>query len=158
MSGLWEQPGVPHKGWRCVGVTDVCEDDPGAYTSCQMCGQERVRYVHTMEHVDHDTLDVGCVCAEKMENDYAAPKAREVTVRNRTARRATWLTRSWRLSKNGNWFLNVEGRNVGIMLSKFHAGKWCFRVEKNFDRRVFDSSDEAKLGLFDALFPKPNWG
>lgn len=57
MSGnRWDQPGVPHKGWHCVDVVDLRADvesaDETDYATCQMCGNEKVRYVHVMEHPD----------------------------------------------------------------------------------------------------------
>ena len=75
MSGKrWDQPGVPHKGWHCVDVVDLRADGESAdetdYATCQMCGNEKIRYVHIMEHPELDeNFDVGCVCAEKMSGD-----------------------------------------------------------------------------------------
>ena len=71
----WDQPGVPHKGWHCVDVVDLRADGESAdetdYATCQMCGNEKIRYVHIMEHPDLDeNFEVGCVCAEKMSDDY----------------------------------------------------------------------------------------
>ena len=47
----WSQEGIPHKGWRYVDVEDVCEglagDNERVYEQCQMCRNERIRYVHT---------------------------------------------------------------------------------------------------------------
>ena len=68
MSGnRWEHPDVPHKGWRCVDVVDLRADGESAdetdYATCQMCGNEKIRYVHIMEHPDLDeNFEVGCVC------------------------------------------------------------------------------------------------
>ena len=86
MSGnRWDQPGVPHKGWHCVDVVDLRADGESAdetdYATCQMCGNEKIRYVHIMEHPDlNENFDVGCVCAEKMsgvaiEKTYPRPSA-----------------------------------------------------------------------------------
>jgi hypothetical protein len=108
MSGnRWGQPGVPHKGWHCVDVVDLRADGESAdetdYATCQMCGNEKIRYVHIMEHPDLDeNFDVGCVCAEKMSGDYEGPKRREAKLRNRAARRTRWLQRKWRVSAKGN--------------------------------------------------------
>ena len=80
MSGnRWDQPGVPHKGWHCVDVVDLRADGESAdetdYATCQMCGNEMIRYIHIMEHPDLDeSFDVGCVCDEKMSGDYEGPK------------------------------------------------------------------------------------
>jgi hypothetical protein len=53
-----DQPGVPHKGWHCVDVVDLRADgepaDETDYATCQMCGNEKIRYVHIMEHPDLD--------------------------------------------------------------------------------------------------------
>lgn len=96
MSGnRWDQPGVPHKGWHCVDVVDLRADGESAdetdYATCQMCGNEKIRYVHIMEHPDLDeNFDVGCVCAEKMSGDFEGPKltgsslpSRAILVRSR---------------------------------------------------------------------------
>ena len=74
--GKWSQGGVPHKGWSCIDIDDVGDD----FVTCQMCETQPVRYVHTMEHPDYpDTLDVGCVCAGNMEQDYEAAREREAS-------------------------------------------------------------------------------
>lgn len=111
--------GMPHKGWRCVGVHDL-GDGVGSgeeidYAACEMCGNERIRFVHVMEHPDCDTqCEVGCICAEKLSDDYAGPKRRESAMKNRATRRARWLTRQWRVSAKGNRYLNIKGINVGV--------------------------------------------
>lgn len=60
----WDQPGVPHKGWHCVDVVDLRADgepaDETDYATCQMSGNEKIRYVHIMEHPDLDeNFEVG---------------------------------------------------------------------------------------------------
>lgn len=128
MSGnRWDQPGVPHKGWHCVDVVDLRADGESAdetdYATCQMCGNEKIHYVHTMEHPDLDeNFDVGCVCAEKMSGDYEGPKRREAKLRNRAARRTRWLQRKSRVSAKGNSFLNVDGHNLGVHMTSSSAG------------------------------------
>jgi hypothetical protein len=98
MSGnRWDTAGVPHKGWTCVDVVDLRADGGPAgetdYATCQMCGNEKIRYVHIMEHPDLDEhFDVGCVCAEKMSDDYEGPRRREARLRNRAARRTLAAT------------------------------------------------------------------
>jgi len=62
MTGLWSHPGVPHKGWRCVGVADLRPPEGGEYEpeTCQMCLNEKLRFVHTREHDDYpDQVDAG---------------------------------------------------------------------------------------------------
>lgn len=49
MQGKWAEPGVPHRGWTCVGVHDV-EDER---QTCEMCEGQEIRYVHAMEHPNY---------------------------------------------------------------------------------------------------------
>ena len=68
--GKWSQTGVPHRGWACVGIEDL--EEPAQF--CEMCESVEIRYVHLMEHPDYpETLGVGCICAEHMEEDYVNP-------------------------------------------------------------------------------------
>jgi len=73
---------VPHRGWICVSVDDLGTPD----AVCEMCETQEIRYVHHMEHPDYrESLGVGCICAQHMENDYEAPRRRERTLRNAAA-------------------------------------------------------------------------
>ncbi len=90
--------------WSTCGPTVASAGETDSAT-CQMCGNEKIRYVHIMEHPDLDeSFDVGCVCAEKMSGDYEGPKRREAKLRNRAARRTRWLQRKWRVSPRGTAF------------------------------------------------------
>ena len=150
-TGKWSQPGVPHKGWSCIDIEDLGE--PSA--TCEMCETQEIRYVHHMQHPEYpDVLGCGCVCAGHMESDYEGARQREKAVRNASARRRKWLTRDWRVSRNGNPFLNADGYNIVV----YPAGQgWGFRVsnrstDKNLvSRRVLTSMDAAKLRAFDAM-------
>ena len=130
----WDQPGIPHGGWTCIDVIDLRAGGASAeetdYATCEMCGNERIRHAHIMEHADLENhMRVGCVCAEKMSDDYAGPRARETRLRNRAARRTRWLQRTWRVSAKGNSFLNIEGRNLGVHLTK--TKRWGYRIDKS---------------------------
>lgn len=160
MSYLWDKTGVPHFGWTCVSVIDLNPDqDPelfDTYETCQMCGHEQIRFVHTMEHEEFDgTLDVGCICAVKMSGDSVGPKQREIALRNKAGRRAKWLKRKWRRSYNGNDYLNIKGFNIVIYPDKYHEEMWRYRItnrstnESVFGRINYSDRDEAKLALFD---------
>lgn len=140
---LWDQSGIPHKGWYCVDVIDL--GDPSE--KCQMCGKEDIRYVHIMGHEDYGIeLHVGCVCAEKMSGDYQGPREREKKLRNRAARKIKWLTRKWRVSAKGNHFLNIEDHNLSVFPTKY--GKWGYRIDSEFGKNYFKTQEEAKLALF----------
>ncbi len=153
MNNLWTEPGVPHKGWHFVDVIDLRPDDTPVeeteYATCDMCGNERIRFVHIMEHDNYQTLHVGCVCAEKMSNDYSGPREREQQVRSRSIRRQKWLTRKWRTSYSGNSFLNVDEHNFVVFANKLRPGKWSYSIDGVFSKASYNSQSEAKLALFD---------
>jgi hypothetical protein len=91
-----------------------------------MCEAQTVRYVHEMQHPDYpEVLKVGCICAGHMESDYAAARLREQQLKNRSSRRAKWLSRKWRTSAKGNDYLNTDGFNVVIHR---YGQQWASRV------------------------------
>jgi hypothetical protein len=158
-TGLWSQAGVPHRGWHCVGVEDIRLDgqpeDEAEYATCQMCGNERIRFVHMMEHPDYGRgVEAGCVCAEKMSGDYVNPRLQEGRLRKKASRKARWLRRKWRTSHKGNHYLNVDGMNLVVFPAKFKPGRWCFRVDGDFSRSTYATHDEAKLALFEEFWER----
>lgn len=147
----WDQPGVPHRGWIWIQVTDLEE----ATHTCEMCGKERIRYVHTCEHPDYPGwMDVGCVCVETMTEDYEGPRRQESTLRSRTKRRAGWLDRPWRVSRvKRTHTLDIRGGpRVGVFPNRYGSG-WKFWIGRRFFDDSYRGPDEAKMALFDALYP-----
>ena len=155
-SGKWGQPGVPHKGWSCVGIEDL--EEPSAV--CDMCETQEIRYVHYMEHPGYpDQLGVGCICAGHMEQDYEGALRREQSLKASARRRARWLERTWRRSAAGNRYLNVEGYNVVA----YERGRdaigpvWGFSItnrktgSRAASKRPYRTEDQARQASFDAL-------
>lgn len=155
MGNLWDTPGVPHKGWRCVDSEDVRSDgqsvEDTSYETCEMCGQEQIRYVHLMEHDDYPVpLRVGCICAGKMTEDYGGTKRREARLRNRATRKTRWLRRKWKCSQKGNPYLNVQGHNLTVFRDRFKPGFWKYCIDRRrFSQSSHQSEQAAKLALFD---------
>jgi hypothetical protein len=152
MASLWNTPGIPHKGWTLTNVIDVREDgqssDETDYEVCMMCGNERIRFVHIVEHPDiSETYSVGCVCAEKMTDDYLNPQRRENDLRNKANRRNNWLTRAWKSSIKGNQFINMDGHNVGVFFDSKSKTYKC-RVGNKFGSKGYNNIKEAKMALF----------
>lgn len=151
-TGKWTQLGVPHKGWRCVDIEELEEQDH----LCEMCEARHVRFVHVMEHPAYgETLRVGCVCAGHMEEDPVGARKRETDYKNDRSRRMRWLQRTWRVSASGNEFLNTsDGFNVVIYAK---GAIWGGRVEhrasgyQRMSKRPYATSDEANLAAFDAM-------
>lgn len=161
--GKWSQAGVPHRGWTCVGIEDLQE--PSQF--CEMCESVEIRYVHFMEHPDYpETLGVGCICAEHMEEDYVNPRLREKKLRSKAQRRKTWLKRQWNVSYKGNSYLNTEGFNLAVFPISGQKGcYWSLRVmhresgRSQVGRRRYPTKDAAKKAALDALlWAKDNLG
>lgn len=98
--GEWTKTGIPHKGWTCIDVVDLAEESEAGeeitYEQCEMCGNERIRFVHIMRHPDFsEELHVGCVCAEKMTDDYVNPRKCETELKNKAMRRHNFNKQEW---------------------------------------------------------------
>ena len=120
-----------------------------------MCGNHPIRYVHVMEHDDYeDQMNVGCVCAEHMSDDYLNPKSREKRLRNRAARRRNWLALKWKTSRKGNPYLKKDGMILTVFPDQFREGMWGFGVDGDFSAEKYDSQDAAKLALFEEYFER----
>lgn len=151
-TGKWTEAGVPHKGWTCVDIEELQEQEH----LCEMCEARHVRFVHVMEHPTYpDTLRVGCVCAGHMEEDLAGARKREAGFKNDRNRRQRWMGRTWRLSPSGNEFLNT---NDGFNVVVFPKGSiWGARVEHRASgyhrssKLPYETCDRAKVAAFDAM-------
>jgi hypothetical protein len=144
MSNLWDIPGVPHKGWYCTNVEDLGQ----AIHTCEMCGQEQIRFVHEMCHKEHRPLLVGCICAEHMAEDYRNPKLREQVLRNKASRRSRWLTRKWKISAKGNPYLKVKGNHI---VAYPRGTAYCLCINGEFGMKTYATLDAARLSAFDYL-------
>ncbi|WP_081159742.1 hypothetical protein [Ensifer aridi] len=149
--GKWSSPGIPHKGWTCVGIDDL--EAPSQ--ECEMCESVDVRYVHYMEHPDYpETLAVGCVCAEHMEDDYVRPKQRETGMRLIARRRKSWAGKKWRVSQLGNHFVNIEGFNLTVFERAEGFGISVARRgtdRHQTGRKSYPTRDSAKAAALSAL-------
>lgn len=150
-SGKWALWGVPHKGWYCVDVEDL-EDETQI---CGMCESREVRFVHRMQHPNYPgILGVGCVCAEHMEEDYAAPKARESAMKSWARRRKGWLNRKWKVSAKGNHWIKALDFHITVYRTGSMA-RWVARiVDATGNDTTIEgncSSSEAKMAAFDFI-------
>jgi hypothetical protein len=143
--GRWDQPGVPHRGWVWVDINDL--DEP--IGTCEMCGQPHVRYMHQLQHRETgQTIEVGCVCAEKLTEDYLNPREREAAFISRRLQRARFPKRKgWRGSAKGNKFINFDGHHVVVFKRQ---GYWTFAADEVASNYGHDSFDEAAMEAFDA--------
>jgi hypothetical protein len=162
MYGKWSHPGVPKKGWTCVGVEDLGAPE----VICEMCEFQEIRYVHTMTHPAYGgELGVGCICAEKMEDDYLRPRLREKALRSAAGRKKRSLSRKWQISTPGNAYINTDGFNITIYSNR--DGSWGGRIEERDTgrfvnaRKRYSSEEAAKFAAFDGMIflkTKRGWG
>ena len=109
----WDLPGVPHKGWILVGFEDIKENPDAEYETCEMCGNERIRFVHILSHPDYNgVMRVGCTCAEKMTDDYNTHREHENYMQKRASRRSNFMKQEWHKNQNGNWILHYKGDRI----------------------------------------------
>ena len=143
---LWKREDVPHSGWQCVGVTDL-----GAPIGvCEMCGYQIIRYVHHMVHPQYRSLDVGCVCAGKMEGDVEAAKKREQDFKNKQARRENFGKRRWKNSRNGNPYLKIKNHLLVLYQHK-NGNTWKYSIDSEFCPEIYRTKEEALDAAFEAL-------
>lgn len=150
-TGRWAEGGVPHRGWKCVDIVDL-EDDRQV---CEMCQSREVRFAHVMLNPRFDgELRVGCVCAGHMEGDVQAAALRERRLKGVRARRAKWLSRTWRVSAAGNVYINVDGFRVVAFRRGRGWGASITHKDSGYvlsSNRYYATSDGVKLAAFDAM-------
>lgn len=155
MTNYWKQSGVPHKGWHLTDVIDIRDagqsEDETEYENCMMCGKEKIRYVHIVEHPEiDDEFRVGCVCSEKMTNDYINPGKRETALRNRANRRKNWVNKKWKFSAKGNHYLKIENHIIVIFRDKF-SKKFKVMIDQTVGNKLFDNFEKAKIAAFNGM-------
>lgn len=155
MPNYWNQSGIPHKGWELINVIDIRLDGQSEletdYETCMMCGNEKIRYVHIVEHYDVDKeFRVGCRCAEKMTDDYVNPKRRERELRNRVSRRANWENREWKISENGNYYIKVGGHHLLIYRDK-KTKNFKIKIGERFGKKLYPYLSDAKIAVFNGV-------
>ncbi|GAB2820310.1 hypothetical protein [Ferruginibacter profundus] len=164
MNNHWNLPDIPHKGWRLLDVIDIREDGQSVedteYETCMMCGNDRIRFVHIVEHDEmHEEFKVGCDCAEKMTNDYVNPGKLERNLRNRAVRRSKWISKEWHVNEKGNQYLKKDYHFFLIFKDK-KSGKFKCKIDDIWGENFFNTVEEAKAATFngiDYLKEKEKW-
>lgn len=158
----WSKEGIPHKGWTCVDVIDlgegVFEGETIPYESCEMCEQEKIRYVHILKHPNYSgEIHVGCDCASKMTDDYISPSQRENDLRNRANRRRNFMKQSWHVKpETGNYVLRYKGDYMTIVKSRYGGFGVVFKGIRQWEycgNKIlnFDTARIVAFNLFDEL-------
>ncbi len=143
---LWIRDDVPNTGWECEGITDLGEP----LGVCQMCGRQIIRYEHHMTHPQYGNLDVGCICAGKMEGNIERAKQREQDFKNKEARRQNFMNRKWKQSKNNNSYLKIKNHLIVLYYSERNHN-WKYSLDNSFCLDVFSTRKETMNAAFEAL-------
>lgn len=143
---LWERPDVPKTGWVCTGVTDL--GSPSGV--CEMCGHQIIRYVHYMSHPEYGQLNVGCICAGKMEGSIERAKKREQDFKNKQSRLDSFMKRKWKISRNSNSYLKIKDHTIVLYFSKKY-NNWKFSLDNVFAPEIFRTREECMQAAFEAL-------
>ena len=132
-------------GWRCIGVTDL--GAPGAI--CQLCKKQTIRYVHHMENINGDNLDVGCVCAGKLTGDVEKAKEREKQIKEKAH---TPMQGNLSKSKNGNYYTKINNHLIVVFSDKYKPNQWRYSIDGNFSTYSYCSKDDAYTAAIKKLY------
>ncbi len=149
---------IPRAGWS---LTDVWDSYAPNFV-CQNCHFPHVRFVHDLKHAKTGrTVQVGCVCAEHLTQDFATPRLREKALRSIAGRRMRWPTLNWKRSQKGNLYLRKQGMVIVVRQSGRRWAASYTQSDVGADgpwtpvSGWYDTPEEAKMAAFDALYLPP---
>lgn len=154
--GKWGQPGVPHRGWVCVGEYDTFEEiGDGELRTCEMCESSQIRFAHVMENDRYpDQLVCGCVCAGNMEQNLASAELRDETMRQKAGRRDRFPKRKgWKISAKGTPYIKVDGFHLMVVQKKdgqYAIGATPPGQDIQWGGKRYATVEAAQKGCFDA--------
>ena len=153
---LKSTPGCPHSGWDWLGATDLHDDEGlefGEYETCEFCGHEQIRFVHTLSHPDWmGEISVGRICANNLSGDPNVDVT-EKRLRNRAQRRYKFPSlKSWKVSAKGNRWINYQGHH--IVAIKWSSGQFRLRIDGELGTLDFPTVEEAERRAFDVVMQK----
>lgn len=150
------EPGFPKKGWTLLSVTDMRgddEDEDYQYPNCGYCDHPDIRYVHLLSHAEFsETIEVGCVCAEYLTDDYVNPKARERAAKSRAAKRMRFLnTKRWKVI--APYFKLLKYKKHRIAVTKWPTGEMRLIIDGKAGHKKWTDEREMMKAAFDYLVP-----
>ena len=145
--------GAPLENWSCTEV----EDGETADFICELCGCDRVRFIHVMAHADYDgVLQVGCVCAGYMEGDLIAAKERDDAARRKSSRRANFRKKVWTENSENKWSVKYKHHFVSVEREEFR-GRDFYKISIDTDQyqwwknRRIETLEDAKQVVFEMI-------
>lgn len=150
MNQRWNQKGYPHTGYTYQG----CEDSGNYASVCDMCGNT-IRYIHNVSHPSGLSLNVGCVCAEKLTNNYDVPRMAERKIKPPAAMQiANWIRGGWKVARHGGYYRRLQ--KMVIILKHYPNGYSYLIKELDDDKcsidehkgRNYETMEEAKIAAY----------
>lgn len=145
--------GAPLEHWHCECVIDGESDD----FICELCGCQKVRYIHVMVHPEYDgAIHVGCICAGIMEGDLIAARARDDAAKRKSQRRANFRKKKWAGSDGRSWITRYKNRHVVIERDSFR-GRDFFKISIDSEKYQWRNNqrvktlEDAKLYVFELI-------
>jgi hypothetical protein len=134
---------------------DVEDFGSGDFT-CELCGYDPIRYVHTMVHPNwQGAFRVGCVCDGTMSGDMLTAKQKDKAARLKSVRKSIFLKKQWVEHPAGHMLLNTR-RRITAEKSSFR-GREFYEVTVGDERyqwwnnRRVETLTDAKLLAFEVL-------
>lgn len=135
---IWDQKGLPHKGWACESVEELDE----ATHTCEMCNKPNIRFVHNMRHPDGHTVAVGCECAGHLTDDYETQRELNKQAHSRSARhsrdlkrlnkiKTEWFNKPWLEFDQASGIKRTD--HIEALWYNPKQGGWRYRYWINFN-------------------------
>lgn len=151
--------------WRPIGVTDLLTKGSEKGT-CDWCGRRDLRFVHTVEDQDGDTIEVGSECCRQLCFGYD-PSREEQKLRALWDRKNRWLTKRWRRAASGNDWIQIESRTPAgkILKARLVVGQgefsWWYVIFARNERvgrgSGYPSAEAAKRAAIDDWAELAGW-
>lgn len=144
MANLWNNPGIPHKGWFLAGSI---EDGGSPIHRCEMCNKPDIRYLHPVTHPDYGNLTVGSECAEKLTEDAKVNYERK-NLEKTNNRLKHYINHGWEQHSNNLWLRTYHNYNAAVM---YINGYYRYAIFDNIRPWHFKTINEAKQASFEFI-------
>lgn len=148
-----EALGAPHSGWICEDV-EIMKD---ATFTCDLCGYDRIKYVHIMIHPQwNGEFRVGCVCDGTMSGNMLAAQERDDAAKRKESRKRAFLKKQWVEHQAGFMVLPKTRRTITAETDSFR-GREFYKVIVGgepyqwWENRRIETLEAAKAVVFEVL-------
>ncbi len=150
----WDDPTYPKDGYEVVDVEDLRETRGlGSYATCEMCGNESIRYAVSVLHPATGTrLLAGRVCASRLTGCGEAVGELVDAAERRGRRLDSFLSRHDQWEDLGSFeSLTVRGARLAIAPAADGRQRVSCELRGRYLEREVATRDEAEVAAFDLL-------